>query len=205
MNRARTSLVGLALASAAGFGTLGAVVAARSYIPGEVDAERDFHDAISSSGTTTLLKIITFVGGPTILLPLSLLVAIALIHRRRLHSGLFLLAAVAGAYLLEEAAKAAWHRKRPDLWPSLAHARGYAFPSGHATGSTAFALALVVLAWRTRYRVLALVLGPAFALAVGLSRIYLGVHYPTDVGAGWFLGTAWVAALAAAMIRWRRS
>jgi undecaprenyl-diphosphatase len=197
------SLGGVAAAAAAGFAALGTIVALDAHVPGEISADRDLHRALASSATTTLMKAVTFVGGPTIVLPVALVVGGWLFYRRRAHDGLFLLGAVAGAYVLEETAKAAWHRARPDLWPSLAHARGYAFPSGHATGSIAFALAIAVLAWSTRWGRLALGVGVAFALAVGLSRVYLGVHYPSDVAAGWLLGTAWVTVLAA-MTRFAR-
>jgi undecaprenyl-diphosphatase len=196
VNGARRSLAALALASAAGFAALGAVVATSSHVSGEVTAERDLHRALASSATDTLMKVVSFLGAPAFLLPLSVVVAVVLVYVRRRDAALFLLASVAGAYLLEESAKAAWHRARPDLWPSLAHARGYAFPSGHAAGSMAFALALIILAWRTPARWIGLAAGLAFTAAVGLSRVYLGVHYPTDVGAGWLLAAAWVATFA---------
>lgn len=69
------------------------------------------------------------------------------------------------------------------------------FPSGHATGSFAFAAAAIVVAWPTRWRLPVGFAGAAFAVAVGLSRLYFGVHYPSDVLAGWCVGLAWVAVL----------
>lgn len=68
------------------------------------------------------------------------------------------------------------------------------FPSGHATGSAALAAAAVVLAPRGRRRA-AILLASGFVLGVGLSRLYFGVHYPSDVLAGWAVGVAWVAGL----------
>lgn len=70
------------------------------------------------------------------------------------------------------------------------------FPSGHATSSAALVASLVVLGWSTRYRIAALVGGAAFLAAVGLSRMYFGVHYPSDILGGWCVSLAWVAALA---------
>jgi len=68
-----------------------------------------------------------------------------------------------------------------------------AFPSGHATGSMAAAAALVVLAWPTRGRVAVLVAAAVLTVGIGISRVYLGAHYPADVVAGWCIAIAWVA------------
>jgi membrane-associated phospholipid phosphatase len=71
-----------------------------------------------------------------------------------------------------------------------------AFPSGHATGSATLAAAAVIVAWSDRrWRWPVVIAAIAYAFAVGLSRVYLGVHYPADVVAGWALGTAWVITL----------
>jgi membrane-associated phospholipid phosphatase len=71
-----------------------------------------------------------------------------------------------------------------------------AFPSGHATGSATLAAAAVLIFWDDRrWRWPVTILAIAYAAAVGLSRLYLGVHYPADVVAGWSLGTAWVLIL----------
>lgn len=68
-----------------------------------------------------------------------------------------------------------------------------AFPSGHAANSMAVTLTLLVLTWRTRWRRLVAVSGAAFIVLVGVSRVYLGYHYPTDVVAGWLFSLGWVA------------
>ncbi len=70
-----------------------------------------------------------------------------------------------------------------------------AFPSGHAANSMAMALTVVVLAWRTRWRWLALVSCALFVSLIGISRVYLGYHYPTDVAAGWLFSLGWVAGI----------
>lgn len=85
------------------------------------------------------------------------------------------------------------------LVPSLTPAQDSSFPSGHATGSMALAAAAVTLAWPTRWRWQSLSLGPIFLLGVGLSRLYFGVHYPSDIVAGWSLALAWVAGLRLAL------
>jgi membrane-associated phospholipid phosphatase len=66
------------------------------------------------------------------------------------------------------------------------------FPSGHALSSASFATAVILIAWPDRrLRWPAVIIGVGYALAVGVSRMYLGVHYPADVVAGWCLGVAW--------------
>ena len=66
------------------------------------------------------------------------------------------------------------------------------FPSGHALSSASFATAVILIAWPDRrLRWPAFIVGVGYALAVGVSRMYLGVHYPADVAAGWCLGVAW--------------
>ncbi len=85
-------------------------------------------------------------------------------------------------------------RVRPALFEQLTPAPGFAFPSGHAMGSAAFFLALYLLAreFVPRWRWLAAVLGVLLTLGIGLSRLVLQVHYPSDVLAGWVLSAAWV-------------
>ena len=100
-----------------------------------------------------------------------------------------------GAMLLNVLVKAVFTRPRPALWLSLKPAYYYSFPSGHAMGSAAVTTALSFLLWRHRGQWLARPLGPLFALAVGWSRMYLGVHYPSDVVVGWTGAVGWVAGL----------
>ncbi|MGH2771437.1 MAG: phosphatase PAP2 family protein [Actinomycetota bacterium] len=71
----------------------------------------------------------------------------------------------------------------------------HSFPSGHAVGSMAFAVALFILAWPTRWRLPIVILGGLFVLAVGISRVYMGFHYPSDVLAGWAVSVPWVVGL----------
>jgi undecaprenyl-diphosphatase len=112
------------------------------------------------------------------------------LHRRW---AVFLFVAVAGAGALMLTIKALFHRVRPHLWVSPAPETDYGFPSGHSITSVSFFLALVLLAWPTRYRWPALLLGATGSLLVGLSRLYLGVHYPSDVIAAWAVGVLWTA------------
>lgn len=115
--------------------------------------------------------------------------------RRRWLQAIFFGLATAGAEGGNLLLKALFHRHRPDLWPSPTPEHDYSFPSGHAMGVVAVMAGLVVLAWPTRWRWPVVVLGALFAAAVSFSRLYLGVHFPSDVLAGWGAALAWVTAL----------
>jgi len=91
-----------------------------------------------------------------------------------------------------------FHRDRPTFWHSLITETGYSFPSGHAMISSALIVGLIVLLWNTKWRITSIIVGGFIVLMIGLSRLYLGVHYPTDVVAGWSAGFIW--ALLVAMI-----
>jgi membrane-associated phospholipid phosphatase len=76
------------------------------------------------------------------------------------------------------------------------------FPSGHAVGSMSLACALIAVSWRTRRRWLVFVAGVIFAALVGVSRLFFGVHYASDVFAGWLLAVAWTALIARVFRPW---
>ena len=108
-----------------------------------------------------------------------------------------LLAAVLGETLLANGLKALFDRPRPDIVPHLVHATGNSFPSGHATSAAAVYLtlaALIASGVKSRAaRAYVFSFAIVVALIVGASRVYLGVHYPSDVLAGLSLGAAWAA------------
>jgi membrane-associated phospholipid phosphatase len=102
---------------------------------------------------------------------------------------------VLGSMLLNIAAKQHFSRIRPQLWLSVAPETSFSFPSGHAMGSATLGVALCFLFWPTRWRWPVIVASAMFVVLVGFSRIYLGVHYPSDVLGGWAAGTAWAVAV----------
>jgi undecaprenyl-diphosphatase len=134
-------------------------------------------------------------GGGLGLVPLCALVTVLLLQQRRPRAALFLVLAYGGAEAIDQLAKFVFHTARPHFWRSPAPASGYSFPSGHAMGSMALFSALVLLAWPTRWRWPVLILGLCAVLLIALSRLYLGVHYPSDVLAGWLAALAWVVGL----------
>ncbi len=131
------------------------------------------------------------IGGYQVIAPLSAAIVL-LLYRRSFLASRFFVVAVLGAALMNALMKVVFHRPRPELWPRLVPESGASFPSGHSMYSAAFVTALILLAWPGRLRWPALVLGTLFTLVVGWSRVDLGVHYPTDVLAGWLSGAAWV-------------
>lgn len=142
-----------------------------------------------------LMLLASTVGSGPVVGSLDLLLFLVLLFRRRRLDALFWALATGGAALLNMLAKHGYARVRPDLWVSIAPETSFSFPSGHAMQSTALVASLVVLFWPTAARLPILLLGLAFALLVGISRVYLGVHYPSDILAGWAASTAWVSGL----------
>lgn len=145
---------------------------------------------------TSMARVLSTLGSQAVLIPLTAIAAAALLARRRWVLAGLLVAAWGGALAMYSLTKAFVHRMRPPLDIRLTDVgHTSSFPSGHATQSLATAMALAfvgaVVLPRTRWPGRALTL--ALAIGVGWSRVYLGVHWATDVGAGWLIGAAWLA------------
>jgi undecaprenyl-diphosphatase len=149
-----------------------------------------------TSALTTLARALSTLGSQVVLTPVALVAALVLVARRRFVQAGLLVAAWGGAILLYTWTKHAVERMRPpmDIWLTDV-GRTSSFPSGHATQSLATFLALALLAgaWFPRVRWPARVLAVVLAAGVGWSRVYLGVHWATDVAAGWLIAATWVA------------
>lgn len=124
-------------------------------------------------------------------IPADILLALALPLRRRFREAAFAIVAIGGSAMLNLAAKHGFRRERPALWTSLAPESTYSFPSGHAMGSATLAAVVVLLCWRSRFRWAVLAGAGLFVVGVGASRVYLGVHYPSDIAAGWAAAVLW--------------
>ena len=124
--------------------------------------------------------------------PLDLIVLLSLAWRRRFRDGLFFGIAVTGSAVLNIIAKNHFARVRPDLWLSIRPETTYSFPSGHAMASATLGMGLIILFWPTHWRWPIMAAALVFVLLVGVSRVYLGVHYPSDILAGWCAAVAWV-------------
>ncbi len=141
------------------------------------------------------MKLITRLGAPPLMFSMGAIVVLFLLWLKRRGDAAFFFASVVGAGLLNLAAKAVFGRVRPDLWLSIAPETSASFPSGHAMGTMAMAAAIVVLCWPTRARWFVLAVAIPFVLSVGVSRLYLGVHFPSDILAGWLSSLTWVSGL----------
>ena len=148
---------------------------------------------------------ITALGGFAVLSLLTAAVAGYLWIRRQHRAALVLLAGVLGAALLSPLLKAAFDRPRPALVPHMAEVYSTSFPSGHAMMSAAAYLVLGMMLARAhrgrRVRAYIVTVAALVALLVGLSRVYIGVHWPTDVLAGWAIGALW-AIVVWTLARW---
>lgn len=138
---------------------------------------------------------VTALGGTTVLTLVTFTVVSFLWTLTRRRIAIYMLVAVIGALAIGFALKLGFARPRPALVPHGSHVYTHSFPSGHAMMAAATYLTLGLLVARivnNRYlQVLVVCLAILVTLAVGVSRVYLGVHWPSDVLAGWALGTLW--------------
>lgn len=141
----------------------------------------------------TLMYFFTTAGSARVLVPLVVVVFGLLMRRGKRAPATFWAVSVGGAALINFLAKQAFGRVRPDLWISRVQETTYSFPSGHAMSTMAAAAALTFLLWKTPWKWLMLAGGAVFVFMVGLSRVYWGVHYPSDILAGWAASIGWVA------------
>jgi undecaprenyl-diphosphatase len=142
---------------------------------------------------------ITSLGGIAVL-GLFALVAIGfMLILRKWLSALLLVVGLAGGVVLSEGLKAVFERERPPSAFQAVETLNASFPSGHALLSTVFYLSVAVMMARAfprrRLKVYVLGVGMIFALMIGLTRVYLGAHWASDVMAGWCVGAAWAMAL----------
>jgi membrane-associated phospholipid phosphatase len=152
--------------------------------------------SMRSDASTTFFLFFTRVGGPIGLAVLAIGIAALLFVRRHRGLALYLMVSACMGALLNLTLKGIFARARPDLAEALRQAHGYSFPSGHAMGSMIVfgAIAYVVShlhgRWRLRAATIAFLI--ATILSVGLSRVYLGVHWISDIAAGYAAGFVWL-------------
>jgi undecaprenyl-diphosphatase len=139
---------------------------------------------------------ITSLGNPEFVVIVIVGSAGWLLWRRQFDEIKILGAACLGALVLNQGMKLIFARPRPVLWPSLLHETSYGFPSGHALGSMVL-YGLLAYFWAVRRPQSAqrIYLGATLLIGlIGLSRLYLGVHFPTDIIAGYGMGWLWLIA-----------
>jgi len=196
----------VALAALVLFGYLAREVLARETIAFDTSVRAAVH-SWASPGLTGAMWTVTQMGAPPVLLALGGALVWWLEKHGRRHAAVVFVLGALGAEVFDHALKFTFRRPRPVPFFDI-HPVGYSFPSGHSVLACCFyGLAAAILARRLEHRLAAAAVwaaAAAIALAVGLSRIYLGVHYPTDVLAGYAAAVIWVAALRIGLELWNR-
>ena len=142
---------------------------------------------------------ITTLGSTVVVGPLFVIAEVALLRVKRRREALFLAIALIGSVIMNGLLKLVFQRPRPDL-PWAKTPLDYSFPSGHTMNSLVFYLALALIAWviwGPRVGIPATVGAILLAVLIGISRIYLGAHYFSDVVAGFIAGLAWLIIVSA--------
>jgi undecaprenyl-diphosphatase len=152
-------------------------------------------DPLGPGWVEELMRDVTALGGVGVLTAMTLAVAGFLWMQGKRGSMWLVLIAVAGGQVVTTLAKAGFDRPRPDLVPHGMQVYTASFPSGHSMMAAVTYLTMAVLVARVQptraLKAYVLALAVLVTVAVGISRVYLGVHWPTDVLAGWSAGAAW--------------
>ncbi|HYI09238.1 MAG TPA: phosphatase PAP2 family protein [Thermoanaerobaculia bacterium] len=175
----------------------------------QIDTEvHQWAAAARTQGATPFFTIMTLIGTPVGLGVLVTIVAVILAFRGRWRWAAYLFVTSTVGGLLNLLLKAFFARARPELAEALRDAHGYSFPSGHAMGSTIVFGALCYLAFRVihewRWRAVVLAFNCSMIAAIATSRIYLGVHWISDIAAGISAGLIWLIATTVAYETFRR-
>jgi undecaprenyl-diphosphatase len=158
----------------------------------------DPSDPVGSRAFQESMRDVTALGGVTVVTLATVVGVLAfLIHRKRWHAAI-LAATVVLADIASEALKSLYGRPRPELVPHGSYVYSSSFPSGHSTLSAATYLTMAMLISSLEpnrgTKSMVFVLAVAMVFGIGFSRVYLGVHWPSDVLAGWCLGAAFALA-----------
>ncbi|MGL5941440.1 MAG: phosphatase PAP2 family protein [Waterburya sp.] len=139
-----------------------------------------------------LAETLTRLGNFKITTPVIAGMALSFLWFKRWNYSLYTIMTFLGAITISYTGKIIVHRARPHLW-ELVYQIGsdYSFPSGHAMSSMSFALVLIILTWNSSWRWLTLIVGSLFVFSIAWTRLYLGVHYPSDILGGWMIAIAW--------------
>ena len=150
---------------------------------------------IGPSWLPSAVRDVTALGSTTVLTLIVALTALFLMMRGMKRPAVLLILATAGGSVVITAFKALVSRARPDIIERLMIETSHSFPSGHAANSAIVYLTLASLVWplmqRPRERIFLLAAMMMLVGAIGISRVYLGVHWPSDVLAGWIFGSLW--------------
>lgn len=148
-------------------------------------------NSLSTATVDAFVTSVTHFGDVIVVMALSLLLMQLLYFRGQYKSMIQVVFALVGGAVLNIVFKILFARDRPELWQLLAEESTYSFPSGHSLMTAVLAVTVIFLFWGSRYRTAVVISGMVYVATIGLTRLYLGVHYPTDVLAGWSMGAAW--------------
>jgi undecaprenyl-diphosphatase len=155
--------------------------------------------AHNTPARTRLAFSLTFIGSPSALVPGVLIAAAVLWVRRLRRDAVLLIVAIGGAALIDTILKLHFRRIRPNVPWALVREHSFSFPSGHSVGAVVLYGTITYLVWSHLHDITqrAAVIACALLLiaGIGLSRVYIGVHYPTDVAAGYLVGLLWLLTL----------
>lgn len=202
---------GLLVKFAIAFGLFSSALVSFIYVADEVgDGETLAYDAaillwfnaLATPELDRLMVFLTDLGGVIVIGSLTAALIAYLFYKRRTYAALMLTFGVGGAALINLLLKSIFERVRPDLWTQIVTEVSFSFPSGHAMGSSALALSIIVILWRTKWRTVSIVLGLFYVIIIGVTRLYLGVHYPTDIIGGWLISLGWIAVVASFIFHW---
>ncbi len=198
-------LIAFGAASALGSGALAVAFARGTQFGADIAARGAVH-SLASPALTAVMQIATWAGSWAVLTVVTLLGTLLLHHLGAGWRAMLLPVATVGAVVLENGLKLLVRRARPDPYFGTVLPVSYSFPSGHALDSLVIYIALaMLLAPYVRERGARVALFAAvgvLVLAIGVSRVYLGVHWPSDVIGGWAVAAAWLAGWAALARRW---
>ena len=139
---------------------------------------------------------VTYLAQGQVTIPLLLAISGVLLYRGEAAAALILTLGLCGSWLLNGIFKAFFRRQRPDLWEYANRPVDYSFPSGHSMSAVSF-YGLLAASLRANFGIsfgITIPVAAAIAVGVGFSRLYIGVHWPTDVLCGWLAGGIWLEA-----------
>lgn len=158
---------------------------------------------ISTAWLDRFFTVVTWLGDFLFVTAVSVGLCGVLLKKRAYRSVATVASVMLGAVFISQALKLLFARPRPELWEALVHVSTPSFPSGHAIASSALALTVVYFLWSKAWRLSVVVIGVLYVVLIGFSRLYLGVHYPSDVVAGWLVSTAWFVIVVSTIHLWR--
>ena len=159
----------------------------------------DLATPIGPSWLLDSMRDLTAMGGVTVLTLVSALAVTFLLTRGRIQQAFYTLLATGGGAVFGTVLKSLFARARPEVVPHLVEVNSLSFPSGHSMNSAIIYLTLAVMISRSfeeqRTRIFVIAVAALLVLAIGFTRLYLGVHYPSDVLGGWTVGATWALAM----------